>query len=74
MEIKKINHIIRCDMGMCRKEAAYSIGAKNTLLKRQINICKDCARELYEELGKLFTPKSPENIIKKKSSEERIKL
>lgn len=66
MEIKKLNHIIRCDMSMCKNEAVYSIGKKNSMLKRQINLCEDCAIELYSELGKLITPKSPVNIISKK--------
>lgn len=71
MEIKKINHNIRCDMGLCKREAVYSIGTKNTMLKRQLNLCEGCAKTLYEELGRLFTPKSPMNIISKKNLSSR---
>lgn len=67
MEIKKLNANVRCDIGMCRKQANYSIARSNTLLKRQLNICEECAQEIYKELGKLFTPKSPQNVIGKKN-------
>ncbi|MGI6701019.1 MAG: hypothetical protein ACOX3U_00905 [Christensenellales bacterium] len=67
MEISKINLIVRCDMGLCGNKAVYSINRRNKILRRNINLCADCARKLYAELGKLFTPKSPENIIKKRT-------
>lgn len=71
MEIIKINQNIRCDMGMCNNKAIYSIGYKDTLLKRKLNLCEKCAREIYKELGSLFIPKSPKNMISTKKNRRR---
>ncbi len=72
MEIRKINYPVRCDMGLCRKQAVFSIGGKNTLLRRQLNLCEDCIAELYKELGRLITPKSPKNMITKGRDRELL--
>lgn len=66
MVIKKINYAIRCDIGMCPNQAKYGIENKGKVLRRQLNLCEDCIIELYECLGKLLTPKSPNNVINRK--------
>lgn len=71
MEIVKINIRVRCDMGMCNKSAVYSIGNKDTMLRRKINLCEDCAMSMYKELSSLFVPKSPPNMIAKKRHRSR---
>ncbi len=66
MEIKKLNSDVKCDMGMCRNKATYSIGNSLSLLKHRINLCEDCTKELYEQFSRLFVPKSPINKISNK--------
>lgn len=64
MEIIKIVGNVRCDMPLCRQQAVYVFGGEGILPKRKIYICENCAKEMYEELGKKLTPKSPQNHIK----------
>jgi hypothetical protein len=71
MDVKKIKNAVRCDMELCGKLAEYSVGGDKTALKRRINLCGDCARALYGELGKLFVPKSPINVNTKRKHLEK---
>ena len=65
MKLKKINALVRCDMPMCNNKAAYTITAKGGLRSRQINICKECLKNLYDEISNELVPKSPHNMIAK---------
>ena len=71
MELIKLNLNVRCDMGLCRNKAEYSIaGAARAHLpwRREaggIYICHDCLVKLYETLAKVIVPKSPDNLVKK---------
>lgn len=72
MELVKLNVRARCDMGLCKNIASYSIssgGAKAHLPWRReaggTYICEDCLKALYVAIGKILVPKSPDNMIKK---------
>ncbi len=63
MQLNKLTVNMRCDMPLCGNSAAYSIGADSGS-ERRIFICESCMKKLYEQIGKLIVPKSPDNIIK----------
>ena len=71
MELMKLNVKARCDMGLCKNLAEYSVagGAKAHLPWRReaagTYICHDCLVELYAAIGRVLVPKSPDNLIKK---------
>ena len=72
MELVKLNVKVRCDMGLCKNLAAYSIAPsrpKASLPWRReaggTYICEECLTALYAAIGKVLVPKSPDNMIKK---------
>lgn len=65
MELERLKTSVRCDIGICKNKAVYTFGGRGILPMRRINMCQECAKELYELLGKEFVPKSPENVIKR---------
>lgn len=65
MKLNKISVKVRCDIGLCKNQAAYEITGDGVLAKRKIYLCEDCAKTIYELLAKEFTPKSPMNLINK---------
>lgn len=65
MEISKIKSRVRCDIGLCKKDAVYVIGGQSVMSNRKVYICEDCMKEIYEQFSSIITPKSPENLIKK---------
>jgi len=72
MELVKLNVRARCDMGLCKNIAEYSISSGSVKAhlpwRREASgtyICSDCLKELYAAIGKVLVPKSPDNLIKK---------
>lgn len=65
MKIEQLEVKVRCDAGLCKNYAKYVITDKGVMPGRKIYLCENCANEIYNALGKLFVPKSPENFIKK---------
>ena len=67
--IQKMNDNVRikCDTMGCKNNAKYKLVIKKSLLFSGLYLCDDCAKNIYTDLGKLFVPKSPTNVIKKKS-------
>lgn len=65
MFIELQKHKVKCDMGICKNNAFYTIGGEGVATRRHLNICEECAKELYFFIGTVLTPKSPENLIKK---------
>ena len=51
MELIKTPYKIKCEMGVCKNKADYSIHLSRCGIKSRIHICKECAKELNE----LFT-------------------
>ncbi len=46
MKLIKNNQKVRCEMGVCRNLADYSITLDRVGIKSRIHICKDCLNEL----------------------------
>lgn len=65
MQLIKAKHNIRCEMGVCRNKADYSIKMDRVGIKSQIHICDKCLSELYKVIGESVIPKSIETAKKK---------
>ena len=70
MELIKLNVDSRCDMNLCRNRAEYRVatgkgGLSAVFGGAGIYLCRDCLVKLYEAIGKVLVPKSPDNVIKK---------
>ena len=48
---------IRCDVGNCRNLARVSVTPDGVGAGQYINLCQECMRELYGEIGLLLAPK-----------------
>ena len=69
MELIKLNVKARCDMHLCPNLAEYRIAAARGGIRifgnAGLYLCGDCLKELYQAIGKVLVPKSPDNLIKK---------
>ena len=65
MQLVKAKHKIRCEMGVCRNNAVYSIKMDRVGIRSQIHICDKCLNELYKLIGESIVPKSVETAKKK---------
>ncbi|MCM1043394.1 MAG: hypothetical protein NC350_04220 [Corallococcus sp.] len=54
---------VTCDVKNCKNYAKYVFPSKG--LSAKFYICQDCVQSLLENYGKMSTPKSPKNAIKK---------
>ncbi|MGN0796448.1 MAG: hypothetical protein ACI4MT_05805 [Christensenellales bacterium] len=69
MTIEKISGSVKCDMASCKNKAVYSVDSKVSL-SQNVNLCESCARSLYEALGRIFVPKSPQNMMLKSAKDK----
>ena len=51
MELLKNNYKIKCELGICKNNADYSIHLSRCGIKSRIHICKDCMKELHSLFG-----------------------
>ena len=65
MQLIKAKHKIRCEMGVCRNNAAYSIKMDRVGIRSQIHVCDHCLNELYKVIGESVVPRSVETAKKK---------
>ena len=63
MELCECKHITKCDFHGCQNLAKYSFSTKG-ILRRDLSFCESCMRGMYEEIGKLQTPKALEGPFK----------
>lgn len=63
MKLTNLKVKVRCDFGLCKKQAKYEISDEGVLARRKIYLCEDCAKQLFELLSTEFVPKSPVNVI-----------
>ncbi len=63
MKIEEITYKICCDMPGCENLAKYSLFNTKSKGDACINMCADCVRQLYENIGAFLVPKSPKNIL-----------
>lgn len=59
--IRKTRRRIRCNI--CGDDETYTIEVKKQKQFTKINLCKECLTDLYFEISKIITPKSPRNIL-----------
>ena len=67
MNIKDINIKVKCDMPNCKNNAVIKIEKEGFFRSSGVFICKDCMNDIYKVIGKRVTPKSPDNMLNKKS-------
>ncbi len=72
MQVKKLGVKTKCEMPTCKNNASYQFVAQGGDSRNSLNLCEDCVKELYKQIGKLITPKSPKNVLNKKSEERCI--
>ena len=48
---------IRCDVGNCRNLASFSVAPDGVGVGQYINLCEECMRQLYGEIGLALTPR-----------------
>lgn len=65
MKLERLNYNVRCDIGICNNAASFTLVTGGTIIKRRLNMCDKCMKELYEEIGRVIIPKSPNNILSK---------
>lgn len=72
MQVQKLNVKTKCEMPLCKNDATYQFSVQGGDKRNSLNLCEDCVRELYGQIGKLITPKSPRNMLNKKSVKESV--
>ncbi len=72
MQVAKLSVKTKCEMPLCKNNAAYQFCADNGDKLNSLNLCEDCVKELYRQIGKLLTPKSPKNILSGKRGKESV--
>ncbi|MCX4366420.1 MAG: hypothetical protein OSJ67_00260 [Clostridia bacterium] len=68
MKLLKEKYSMRCDMGTCQNIAEFEVDLGGNK-RHNLHICRSCFDELYGEMSKVVTPKSPANMVK--AAEER---
>ena len=66
---------IRCDVGNCRNLAKFSVTPDGVGAGQYINLCEDCMRQLYGEIGVLLAPrrkKSKKTSDGEKNEDDKI--
>ena len=48
---------IRCDVGNCRNLATFSVAPDGVGAGQYINLCEECMRQLYGQIGTALAPK-----------------
>lgn len=66
MQVSKTGVKTKCEMSMCKREAVYQFCLDNGDKRNSLNLCENCVKELYGQIGKILTPKSPKNMLNKK--------
>ena len=55
----------KCEMGGCKKKAAYRINTERAGMRGRILICRECLCALYKALSGEITPRSIETVKKR---------
>ena len=63
MEISKARHKAKCDFYGCNNLADYSFSTKG-IIRRDLCFCERCLDGMYQEIGKLKTPKGTSSPFK----------
>lgn len=52
MQLEENKYRIRCEMGVCKNLADYTIKMERTGIKSNIHICGECVKKLHEITAK----------------------
>ena len=65
---------IKCDVGKCRNLAKFSVAPEGVGAGQYINLCEECMRQLYGEMGILLTPtrKSKKKTVAKRGQNDEV--
>ena len=66
MKIEIIEPKVKCDASGCSNLSEYRIANKKFVFCGNYYFCKTCLSDLYQQVGSLIIPKSPQPIFKKK--------
>ena len=66
MKIEIVDPKVKCDASGCDNLGEYRIVNKRFVFYGSYYFCKKCLSELYNMVGELIIPKSPQPIFKKK--------
>ncbi len=69
--IEKTKYQITCDVKNCKNTAEYCFSVKGRIGK--VHLCPCCVKQLGADCGKIYTPKSPKNAIKKAMEDKTVK-
>lgn len=58
----------KCDVRGCGNKAEYSFAVRG--LNKKVNLCRECAGKLFDDLSKSFVTKSPRNKISSRLEEK----
>jgi hypothetical protein len=58
-----------CDLGICKNKATSTITDEGVNSDRQLNLCNECQKKLYQVLNAKLKPQSIPNIFKKNVKE-----
>lgn len=64
MELERTEVKIVCDIPGCMNYADYTLKLRKFWNLGNTNFCKSCLTKMHSEVGKVITPKSPQNILK----------
>ncbi|MDR2201276.1 MAG: hypothetical protein LBP26_00700 [Clostridiales bacterium] len=59
MELIETKVNIRCEMGVCKNRARYTVKLNRAGIGSRIHICESCLNDLYVAIGRLTDPKTP---------------
>ncbi len=65
MQIEKCLKKTKCDMFGCNNLAEHSLSTKG-VLKRELCLCDECLRGIYEEVQKMEVPKGTKSPFRLK--------
>lgn len=65
MQIEKCTRMTKCDFAGCNNLADYCFSTKG-ILKRELAFCNECLSAMYNEIGKLQTPRATQSPFKLK--------
>lgn len=60
MEIEETHYKLRCELGLCKNMAKYTVRVCRSGPHSRIHICADCAERLHGLIGEKIVPKSIE--------------
>lgn len=64
----------KCDIGGCANTAQYAVSNGEDNRRHELHFCPQCLKNLYLEMAKLYTPKSPKNKLNHNTKSEILEI